>query len=313
VTHKTRRGAGFHAPGRFRLSLMRNFRETSMINSKVITITPEMATSFLERNTSNRPIRKPAVAFLKNSILRGEWITTHQGIAFDEHGVLIDGQHRLMAIASSGMSVEIMVTWGIERKAFSVIDTLTPRKLSDLLGIDRKSGEVVNLLTSICHYGNLTSKVTANQAKQISCIINPIHEKLPKTTLRGISNASTRSYICYLSIASDFGDYAVNLYGKLISKKLKELPPIGEALMRNALKGTLANGGCDAQIKAFSYADYVFDQKNKNKTRLITRDGYEVISEMHKNLRCFFVDGEPVSQEGQRETQPHIQPRECRT
>jgi len=28
---------------------------------------------------------------------RGEWMVTHQGIAFDTQGVLVDGQHRLAA------------------------------------------------------------------------------------------------------------------------------------------------------------------------------------------------------------------------
>lgn len=29
---------------------------------------------------------------------RGEWMVTHQGIAFSSAGVLVDGQHRLAAV-----------------------------------------------------------------------------------------------------------------------------------------------------------------------------------------------------------------------
>jgi hypothetical protein len=269
------------------------------MNSKIITVSPEMATSFLERNTRNRPVRKAVVLFLKNAILRNEWITTHQGIAFDEHGVLIDGQHRLLAIVASNAPVEMMVTWGISRAAFSVIDTITPRKISDLLGISQSCGQVVNLLSAICHHGNISSKVTAQQAQPIASIIEPIHEKLCKTTFKGVSTAAIRSFVCYLSITTDTGDYANDLYNKLVTKSFKELPVVGDCLIKNVLRGALHKGGIGQcqQLISYGYADFVFNPKNKDRTKIIPRDGNEVIKEMQQNLRPFFIDDEMVSQE----------------
>ena len=45
-------------------------------------------------------------------------MTTHQGIAFDENGVLQDGQHRLCAIVSANKPVDMMVTSGLSPDNF---------------------------------------------------------------------------------------------------------------------------------------------------------------------------------------------------
>jgi len=47
------------------------------------TVTPEMAAEFLTRNKSNRPFRQTWADEWAGRIRRGEWMPTHQGIAFD--------------------------------------------------------------------------------------------------------------------------------------------------------------------------------------------------------------------------------------
>lgn len=73
-------------------------------------ITPEIAMQMLEHNTSNyRKLIEMAVArYVKdlNSLL---WTHTTATIAFTVSGVLVDGQHRLHAIARSGKSVWMFV------------------------------------------------------------------------------------------------------------------------------------------------------------------------------------------------------------
>lgn len=264
-----------------------------MISSKIITITPEMATSFLERNTKNRPVRKSVVNFLKNSILRGEWLITHQGIAFDEHGTLIDGQHRLLAIVSANTPVEAMVTWGIQRDAFSVIDTITPRKISDLLGISSYCGQAVNLLSSICYYGDIHTRITAKQAHPIASVISPIHDLLSKSTLKGASTAAMRSFVCYKILTEDNGDYAKDLYNQIVAKSFESLPPIGNAFIRFVMKGSYTKGitdGGSIQMNLFGIADFLFSQKNSGKTKITPSSGIDVIRAMNDKLKAFFID-----------------------
>lgn len=113
----------------------------SKIVARMETITPETAVKYLEKNKRNRPHRE-AVSDKYSVMMKGnQWVPTHQGIAFDEEGWLLDGQHRLQAIIKAGMPVTIMVTRGvtasidngIEVNAMDVIDAGKPRSVGDQL------------------------------------------------------------------------------------------------------------------------------------------------------------------------------------
>lgn len=109
------------------------------MHSSIRRVTPELALKWLECNDYNRPLSKSFVATLAKAIERGEWQVTHQGIAFDEDGTLIDGQHRLAAIVKSGIPVDIMVTEGVPRRAFTVMDTGRKRTARDVLSLAKET------------------------------------------------------------------------------------------------------------------------------------------------------------------------------
>ena len=87
------------------------------MDTKVMTITPDMAREWLELNMkNNRPVLKATVHSYARQMRNGTWSLTHQGIAFDEDGKLVDGQHRLSAIIEANIPVQMNVTRGVERK-----------------------------------------------------------------------------------------------------------------------------------------------------------------------------------------------------
>ncbi|MET8269468.1 hypothetical protein [Streptomyces sp. NPDC005096] len=102
---------------------------------EVLSVSPELAAQWLTLNTNNRPLSKNTVQQLAAQIQRGEWQLTHQGIAFDEDDVLIDGQHRLAAIVKAGTTVPLTVTHGVPRTAFTVMDTGRKRTGRDALAL----------------------------------------------------------------------------------------------------------------------------------------------------------------------------------
>ncbi|MFI2643966.1 hypothetical protein [Streptomyces sp. NPDC018610] len=102
---------------------------------EVLEVSPELAAQWLARNTNNRPLSKNTVQQLAGQLQRGEWQLTHQGIAFDEDDVLIDGQHRLAAIVKSGIAVPLTVAHGVPRTAFTVMDTGRKRTGRDALAL----------------------------------------------------------------------------------------------------------------------------------------------------------------------------------
>jgi hypothetical protein len=93
------------------------------VRSKVQMVTPTKAEEWLGANTSNRPLSKPTVRAFAEAMRRGEWVVTHQGIAFDSSGVLVDGQHRLAAIVEADTAVELTVFTDVGQGAFDVLDT----------------------------------------------------------------------------------------------------------------------------------------------------------------------------------------------
>lgn len=99
-------------------------------------ITPAIAAAYLDSsNTANRPMRPQHVRALASDMRAGLWQTTHEPVAFAEDGVLIDGQHRLAAIAQSGKTIEIAVARGCKRGTFHVVGCGATRTAGDTLSI----------------------------------------------------------------------------------------------------------------------------------------------------------------------------------
>lgn len=104
------------------------------MRTTTITVTPQYAAEVLaSQNDGNRPVSKARVSRYANEMRRGRWLHTHQGIAFDVNGRLLDGQHRLAAVVEAGVDVVMQVTHDADPKTFGVIDTMKTRSLTDIL------------------------------------------------------------------------------------------------------------------------------------------------------------------------------------
>jgi hypothetical protein len=107
-------------------------------------ITPEMAKEMLLSNTSaNRKLDPAKVKKLAQQMKAGQFLLTHQGIAFDMDGRLLDGQHRLRAIVEAGVPVTMVVAEGSSPESFGVIDQGKPRDAASLLSMMRPGAKDV--------------------------------------------------------------------------------------------------------------------------------------------------------------------------
>jgi len=109
-----------------------------MISLSLEAISPVDAEKYLASNiTTQRALQKKHVAYLADEMTSGRWKTNGDAIRFNRSGGLIDGQHRLMAIIDSGVTIKTMVARGIEDDAFLTIDTgRKVRGAGDFLHID---------------------------------------------------------------------------------------------------------------------------------------------------------------------------------
>lgn len=91
-------------------------------------ITPKVAAYILEHhNQDNRGKGDNDIEKIRLIILSGWWRLTHQGMAFDQRGMLQDGQHRLYAILAAGdtdpdIKVPFAVFVGMPVENFKAID-----------------------------------------------------------------------------------------------------------------------------------------------------------------------------------------------
>jgi hypothetical protein len=94
---------------------------------------------FIEHNPHNRDWKPPWSQELVRRMDLGQWEPNGDTIRFYQDGALADGQNRLAAIALSGKTIEVIIVYGLARKAIVTIDGGKPRYASDaakLSGID---------------------------------------------------------------------------------------------------------------------------------------------------------------------------------
>ena len=97
----------------------------------VYKVTPSMAKKGLELNTKNRNMKWRTIEKYQRDIEAGLWRLSHQGVAFDNRGVLSDGQNRLQAVIDSKKPVNMLIVFGVAEESRISIDTGCTRSALD--------------------------------------------------------------------------------------------------------------------------------------------------------------------------------------
>lgn len=100
-----------------------------------VTMTPEQATELLAHNTHNRPHSNGRIDVYAKEMSEGRWRFNGDAIRVDENGVLLDGQHRLMACVRTGVSFETLLITGLAPEVFDTIDAGAKRSAGNILAI----------------------------------------------------------------------------------------------------------------------------------------------------------------------------------
>jgi hypothetical protein len=98
------------------------------MTAKLMVVTVTMAQAWLlKTHPRQRRRNMRRVATFVADRLANRWALTHQGIAFDIDGFLIDGQHRLEMIVRSGVATAMWVFENCPRESFLHLDEQTVR------------------------------------------------------------------------------------------------------------------------------------------------------------------------------------------
>lgn len=103
------------------------------IRMSIWKITPQVADGLLARNKKNRQVRHSHVTSLAGAMSRGEWITNGEAIKIGIDGALQDGQHRLMAVIESGVTIKCVVIEGLPPIAQETMDNGVKRTMGNVL------------------------------------------------------------------------------------------------------------------------------------------------------------------------------------
>jgi len=172
--------------------------------NSIVDITPDLAGKWLEGNTHNRPLTQAVAERFARDIQANRWRLTHQGIAFDKSGVLIDGQHRLWAVVLSGITVPMRVFFNEPLENMEAVDTGTIRTNLHVLDLTGQAGEVTShhlatLRALIAGYASCTPRMTVGEEAELlvkhRSAVDFAIKHLGGSHFKGVATALTRSVV----------------------------------------------------------------------------------------------------------------------
>jgi hypothetical protein len=82
---------------------------------------------------TNRPMSRHVLARYQLDMEQGRWVESPVPVIFDTDGYLIDGQHRLKALANAGTTLTLMISVGQSREIFAVLDSGYKRNAAHMI------------------------------------------------------------------------------------------------------------------------------------------------------------------------------------
>jgi hypothetical protein len=115
------------------------FHDTNSFKKKTVIpnvrVTPDFAQELLQHNRNNRPISQKTVKEYAKRMKANEWEFNGDNIRFSEDGILMDGQHKLMAVVDSNTVQVFNIQTGLKPDVFDVIDIGKGRTASDAVAV----------------------------------------------------------------------------------------------------------------------------------------------------------------------------------
>ena len=278
------------------------------MKTEIKQVTPRMAREWLKVNTRNRPLRPTHVERLRASFERGEYVMTHQGIAFCDDGTIADGQHRLTAISMlpDTFSFAMLVTTGLSHEAaFPVIDVvMATRSVGDVLGVDRKIAEVGMFLARL-HEGRSTG-ITPTFAQPFIELTAQATANLLDfcgSTSKTWSAAPVRSAAVVCLMRGYNSDYIKMMYRCLVCADFEPMTPVIRSLFKSQLSGKVR--AADAN-DLFLRCVRAFDSATAHHTKIQIKDVSVGIAEVREWLaRDMDKKNAPTCVEVKGKAQPH--------
>lgn len=118
------------------LAKIKHYIDNPPQNSRVFTISPELAQYLLDTyNLGNRPRKPGNIRRYAADMEAGRWPLTGDTLKFSDRGILRDGQNRLLASVAANKPITSHWVFGIPDDAFKLLDRGKNRDGGDVLSI----------------------------------------------------------------------------------------------------------------------------------------------------------------------------------
>ena len=241
---------------------------------QIVAVTPMLAAEFLTRNATNRRIRPGHVNALSAVMTAGQFQSTHQGIALNVEGELVDGQHRLLAIVKSGVTVRMPVAYGINAEHYGhlMVDVGMNRSTADVYAVDRFVAQPCTFIAYM-HQSTRHKAVLGPYLAAFGPIITAI-SKGGRHMRRGVTSAPM---VAAAAIRVAMGEDALMVnanFSGMVRLDYGNLPPVANAFLRQ-----LANGLVDRANKwdLFARGMRVYDASAQQNMKIQVKDYSAII------------------------------------
>jgi len=235
---------------------------------RVEIITPADAWDMLQHNRAGRSIRQSHVEYLANEMKSGNWQLTHQGIAIDEKGNIIDGQHRLSAIIMADRSVALFVARNVPARRYQFIDCGIKRSIGDTLHISSRDAASCLMIMSVVRR---SGKPAPTDLAVLEQAFRPQFSLLNASGVALWGSAPIRAGAALImrQYNGSAAEGIATFHNDLILHNVRQLPSAGEALLKaETLLRSLLRGAGAGRREVCLRAMYAFDPKNKDIRRM---------------------------------------------
>lgn len=260
--------------------------EAPKLIGEVMTITPEIAVQWLERNRRNRPIHQKALAELTRQMAAGRWVLNGETIKWsgdprvdNGRAEIVDGQHRLWAVFDSGVTIESMVVFNAPPGSFETIDIGSKRTAADSLGLvgERDPGVLAATVKAVWRRDNGTLSSAGNPS--------PTPQETREVLARYPDIRDAVEYVMHNK--HKLSRYLTNSMAAYVYYEAAQRDPARAVLFMEQLRDGV---GLDATSPVLLLRDRLAANRTNPKAKLLNR---EVLALCTKAWNAFYA-GKPV-------------------
>jgi len=109
--------------------------QSHQVTGSVWDISPDLAKKLIANNSINRPVNRKHADRIAKDMASGRWQLNGEAIVISRSGKVLDGQHRLLAVIKSGVTIRVFVVTGVEDDAMSSLGGAQRRSAGNVLAM----------------------------------------------------------------------------------------------------------------------------------------------------------------------------------